>query len=1491
MKCARLVAVFLFTFLSVSARAQVQTGTPSFGSFTGGPDAINLGNLNSHITIPVLHKPGRGTNFTYDLIYDSSVWYPVGSSGSQNWQPVANWGWAAQTAPVLGFVSYFAQSYPIPPVCRNYVTGVTRFSAFAYSDVFGVNHTFNLTVYNVDGDNPKLCQLPLGGSATTQDGSGYSITVVGEGGPSATIQALNGTKIVPPIGTISGSGTFTDRNGNEITVSGSSFTDTLGTTALSVSGSAPNPVNFTYTSPSNGPVSVTVTYKPYTIKTNFNCSGIAEFGPTNESLVDRVTFPDGSFYQFKYEPTPGFSGDYTGRPASIQLPTGGTISYQYIGQNNGIECTDGSAAGIQRTTPDGTWTYTRSGSPALTTTVTDPSPQANQTVITFTELANNFYEGSRSIYSGSATGGTLLQSVSICYNSNLPCQPFTSLPIVSRRADTTLPGGLVSESELQYNGNGLLTADVESDWGSNGNLGPVIKNVQISYTSLGNGIVDRPSSISFETGTGTVVGQSTFTYDSGTLVTTSGTPQHVAVSGSRGNLTGLSKFVQGSTTLTESFTYFDTGNVDVATDVNGGTTTYTYGGCGNSFATQTVEAISSLQTSEAWNCNGGVPTSTTDENKNSTSYVYDSMWRRTQIKFPDSGETDYTYNDGSPFSITTTNKINSSTNAVTKTILDELGRTSEVQTTSDPAGTDYVNTTYDSLGRVATVSNPYRSTSDPTYGKMQYAYDPLSRITQITDPDNSTATNSYSANCVTATDEQGKNRQSCYDSIGLLTQVTENPGSLGFQTNYGYDPLGNLLSVSEDGSRQRTFTYDGLSRLLTAANPESGTVTYTYDTYKKGDLATKKDARGITTTYSYDLLHRLTSKSYSDGTPTASYSYDQTSVWGVSPQNPLGHMTLASTPNTGTVFGYDQMGRTIQEWQATPYNYGKGSWSLTFGYDSLGDLTSYTNGVGVTFTQTFNGAKELTQIASNLVDPQHPGTLAAFNSFLPFGGIKSMSFGNGLTQTMAFNNRLQLCRVNSNSSGTALNTCTDSTPSGNLLDLAYTWNAGTADNGNVMGWSAAGNQTFNRSYTYDALNRLGGMSDSDSVASCQGLSWSYDAWGNRTAQTPTKGTCGSWSVSYTTQNQVSGYTYDSAGNLLNDGQHTYSYDAENRITQVDGGSTATYLYDALGHRVRKTASGATLDNLFDLSGNIIAEVNAGAWWAGYVYAGNQLTAEYENSTTYFIHPDHLSSIRLMTGVNQSVYDSMDFLPFGEQESGGSGSSHKFTGYSRDTETNLDYAMFRQYSSRSGSFMQPDPYNAGANVVNPQAWNAYSYVLNNPLHFRDPLGLFCVWDDGSYDSQYDPQTDSPNACEGQGGTWFDGSPSQYGFSGDWSSQGNSTLAGFVNDFTNGQGGGFGNGIVEPGDYQSYQEYGPTSGLLALQMAGQEASPITNPAFVPCFYTFSAIGGSAGLFTAGLVQDFGVMGAYNTIQRLASKYGGPVVAGVQSLARVCNQGVPQ
>ncbi len=68
---------------------------------------------------------------------------------------------------------------------------------------------------------------------------------------------------------------------------------------------------------------------------------------------------------------------------------------------------------------------------------------------------------------------------------------------------------------------------------------------------------------------------------------------------------------------------------------------------------------------------------------------------------------------------------------------------------------------------------------------------------------------------------------------------------------------------------------------------------------------------------------------------------------------------------------------------------------------------------------------------------------------------------------------------------------------------------------------------------------------------------------------------------------------------------------------------------------------------------------------------------------------------------------------------------RFTGKQRDWESNLDYFGARYYSSQLGRFMSPDPDNAGEVDDDPQSWNAYPYVRNNPVTFTDPDGRACV----------------------------------------------------------------------------------------------------------------------------------------------------------------------
>ncbi len=648
------------------------------------------------------------------------------------------------------------------------------------------------------------------------------------------------------------------------------------------------------------------------------------------------------------------------------------------------------------------------------------------------------------------------------------------------------------------------------------------------------------------------------------------------------------------------------------------------------------------------------------------------------------------------------------------------------------------NTTYDALGHVSTVSNPYRSTNDPTYGITTYDYDALGRTNLVIPPDGTTNANNvataYSGNCTTVTDQTGKSRKSCSDALGRLTGVWEDPGTsphLNYETDYSYDVLDNLLTVVQNGARQRTFGYNSLSQLTSATNPESGAISYRYD--NNGNVVTKTDARGITTcfgdwngttcnsTTGYDALNRGLKKTYSDATPSALFTYDTASLDGHTLTNPVGRLVKNATADgkTATWNGYDQMGRILNQWQCSPLNCGATPYSNSFAYDFLGDRTSetysYTTGT-LTISYAYDAAGRATQLTSSYVDSQHPATLVSGVTYSPAGAIAQLTYGNGLVETRSYNNRLQPAQMRTYNPSTG----------SDILNMSFGFNAGTANNGNVASWSATGQQTFNRTYTYDPLNRIASMSSPSDPTGCTGLSWTIDRWGNRTDQTVTGGTCNTFHQSVDANNRLFGspYQYDSAGNMTHDPSHSYGFDAENRVTQVDGGSTASYIYDAIGRRVWKSVGGTTTDYLCDLSGNIFAEFGSNCpgicWKAGAVYLNGQFIAQYYNATTYFIHSDHLGSTRILTAMDKSIFDNMDYLPFGEQITGDTGSTLKFTGKERDGESGLDNFDFRYASSSLGRFTCPDPL--GGYISNPQSLNRYTYVLNNPLNLVDPLGL-------------------------------------------------------------------------------------------------------------------------------------------------------------------------
>ena len=94
--------------------------------------------------------------------------------------------------------------------------------------------------------------------------------------------------------------------------------------------------------------------------------------------------------------------------------------------------------------------------------------------------------------------------------------------------------------------------------------------------------------------------------------------------------------------------------------------------------------------------------------------------------------------------------------------------------------------------------------------------------------------------------------------------------------------------------------------------------------------------------------------------------------------------------------------------------------------------------------------------------------------------------------------------------------------------------------------------------------------------------------------------------------------------------------------------------------------------------------------------------------------------RLGSKLETSGTSATSYYPYGELKTG---TASQYATYLRNGTTGLDYAQQRWYSSQVMRFTSPDPYRASGGPAEPQGWNRYAYVQNDPVNMADPTGLY------------------------------------------------------------------------------------------------------------------------------------------------------------------------
>jgi RHS repeat-associated protein len=1152
----------------------------------------------------------------------------------------------------------------------------------------------------------------------------------------------------------------TDANGNHFSFTPSQQTlDYTGNAALTRTSTG-----LSYNNQAGNPVNVSIATTSYPLATYFQCPGIAEWGSFSpQPLPTKITMPDGSYYRITYEATPNNPNSRTGRIASITLPTGGTETYTYNGPNNGINCSDGSTSGFTRQTSDGTWTYTHSFNSTTNqwqTVITAPSGQS--LTYLFTSYPSE-YEVSRTY---AESNGAVTATIVTCYNGNTVMSSCASQSRLSNlpaptevTAFTQLPNtsGQVSEIDTTYNSVSLPTSIKKYNYGG-GAPGPLLETTTIAYgsyngsgcTVLGNNIVTKPCSVKVVDGpSGNTKSLTYYSYDLTTPVALSGTTQHQQVSGSRGNLEKVQRATSNSKFLVTKATHYDTGAIQTSFDVNGAMTTYNYSSptttCGNRYPDSVSLPLGQTK-SFTWDCNGGVPTSGIDVNGNPASQTNsDPYWRLTSVTDQTNATTSFSY------TATTTESILPVTTGASVDILstvDGLGRPEIKQIRQQPqpyANFDTVSSSYDTNGRPYSNSLPCGMTASVPCpaSTISQTYDAANRPLTFTDGDGGTISLTYPLNDVLRvigpppTGEHNKSRQLEYDGLQRLISVCEilssggsscgqNSPASGYKTSYSYTTpaTGGTTMVATQSTQSRTYVRDPLGRLISETNPEwgPGTATYTYDsdpsgtcpgTYN-GDLVKRVDNASNVTCYTYDALHRKLSSTYTGQNPTMNryFVYDSASVNGVAMTNAVGRLAEGYTATCATCtkltdegFSYDKRGELSASYESTP-NSG--------GYYSV-PVTYWPNGQPKTVGPFLNEA----QVSITADGEGRPFAIngSASNILYNYAGQPTQLMVSCAANCypIAYQydpNTLRMTQYSfAGSNGTLSGTLTWN-PNGSLGQLVVADPVNSADV-----------QTC--TYSADDLARLASVSCNSGAT--WGQQFTYDPFGNITKTVPSNATGVSWIPGYSSSTNrylLGGTSYDADGNVLNDNFNTYTWDAEGKqlSTNYGGEETFGFTYDALGHMVELAVNGTYTRSYMSLGKFRFSATGQTAGYSETPLPGGSIASQNGGDTGIQI-ADWLGTIRGNSNYTGGIVNNTGArAPFGEGYAGVP--PEAFTGQDGDGNRSNPIYWFpeRQYVSTQGRWISSDPAGFGAvDPSNPQTWNRYGYVANNPLTLTDPTG--------------------------------------------------------------------------------------------------------------------------------------------------------------------------
>ena len=665
-----------------------------------------------------------------------------------------------------------------------------------------------------------------------------------------------------------------------------------------------------------------------------------------------------------------------------------------------------------------------------------------------------------------------------------------------------------------------------------------------------------------------------------------------------------------------------------------------------------------------------------------TTYTYDGLNQLTGITPPRGAPTTISY--------TATSRTASRGKLIQTTTDDAFGRVSLV--TFDGTSIAY---RHDVLGR-----KTFQSLTGYTNTGRKFSYDILDRVKSISHADNAARNFVYGAATVAVTDERSNTTTYAHRAYGdpdktYLVSITSPVAATSMSVGRNGRDL--VTSVVQNGVT-RTFGYDSRFYLTSAVHPENGTTSYGRDA--AGNMISKTVGTSGATIYDYDNRNRLFRVTYPNGLPSQV----------VNVYNRNDKLTSVSNSTAVRKYGYDGNQNLVREELALDGQQLIAEYLYTE-QDQLGQLVMPVLKKPVYRDTDYRGRVFRVGV--------EPGYFLANIGYWPNGQIYDIAWVGGSRATYGQNVREWVESVTVKTGD-------------NINRVAQSIGYDAA--GNVASITDSVDSSFNRTFGYDAVNRM-----VTANGPWGGGSMAYDGRGNMT--------------SYVLGSEQRSYSYDGSNRLatysrVGSSTIAYAYDAYGNASSTISSIPFTYdnasnlvgtgaevnSYDGANTRVKKVFSGVTVYEFRNAWGQLLVEWRKQPGYQDQlkenIFAGGKRIVERSTDfipggaeqpyTLMFLQPDAAGSVISSTWAGGGLLFKENYEPYGVQRSAaGIGYNQQWFAGQKQDASDLIYMGARYYNPVLGRFLSIDP-----KEVDPQdlhSFNRYAYANNNPNRYVDPDG--------------------------------------------------------------------------------------------------------------------------------------------------------------------------